>query len=203
MSNPTLDGIINQNSSVNKQKSLKYKTVLCKHFDTPQGCSYGQKCQFAHGHNELRKKDAQLAPLIKNQNNILNYKIVKCKNWEKDQACKYGSLCTFAHGNSEIRNRNDNLFQLGPFPIMMPYNFDMNSMGMMIPPNFNLNQMQQISTGKIEKNKFMTGMVISYNNENIQSNQVQNSGNNNWIIDNLHILVLNFIKFIINTRILI
>ena len=168
MLNPTLDGIINPNSSINNQKNVKYKTTLCKHFDTPQGCSYGQKCQFAHGPNELRIKDAQLAPIIKNQNNILNYKIVKCKNWERDGTCKYGSLCTFAHGNSEIRNKNENLFQLGPFPIMIPYNFDMNSMGMMIPAKINLSQIHQMTRGEIEKNKFIS-----------QSNQVQNSENNN------------------------
>ena len=179
MLNQSLDGIISPNSSIKKQKNLKYKTILCKHFDTPQGCSYGQKCQFAHGPNELRIKDVQYAPIIKNQNNILNYKIVKCKNWERDGTCKYGSLCTFAHGNSDVRNKNENLFQLGPFPIMMPYNFDMNSMGMMIPPYINLNRIQQMTPGKIEKNKFTSGMAIPYNNENIQSNQVQNSENNN------------------------
>lgn len=32
----------------------KYKTMLCKHFETNKGCSFGDKCQFAHGAAELR-----------------------------------------------------------------------------------------------------------------------------------------------------
>ena len=32
----------------------KYKTILCKHYDTPKGCVYKEKCQFAHGIQELR-----------------------------------------------------------------------------------------------------------------------------------------------------
>ena len=35
------------------QKSSKYKVVLCRHFETPKGCVYKDKCQFAHGANEL------------------------------------------------------------------------------------------------------------------------------------------------------
>lgn len=179
MSSPTLDEIKNSNSSNIKQKNIKYKTTLCKHFDTRQGCSYGQKCQFAHGLNELRIKDAQFAPIIKNQNNILNYKIVKCKNWERDGTCKYGALCTFAHGKNELRNRNENLCQIGPFPIMIPYNFYINSMGMMSPSNIKLNKSKKLMKGQIEQNKVTDRMEIPYNNENIQSNQVHISGNNN------------------------
>jgi len=34
--------------------TTKYKTMLCKHFETNKGCSFGEKCQFAHGATELR-----------------------------------------------------------------------------------------------------------------------------------------------------
>jgi len=95
----------------------KYKTTLCKHFDTPQGCSYGDKCQFAHGAKELRSNNFHSFPMpmggnSKNQNNMMNYKIVKCKNFEKDGTCKYGDHCTFAHGEKEIRNKAQNLYQI-------------------------------------------------------------------------------------------
>ena len=33
---------------------VKYKTMLCKHYETPKGCVYGEKCQFAHGAQELK-----------------------------------------------------------------------------------------------------------------------------------------------------
>ena len=32
---------------------------MCKHFNTPQGCSYGDKCQFAHGPQDLRSFPGQ------------------------------------------------------------------------------------------------------------------------------------------------
>ena len=35
----------------------KYKTSMCKHYDTDKGCQAGDKCQYAHGIHELRKQD--------------------------------------------------------------------------------------------------------------------------------------------------
>ena len=88
---------------------------MCKHFNTPQGCSYGDKCHFAHGPQDLRSfpgqgnqgmggGDMNQGGQGKNQKNPLNYKIVKCKNFEKDGTCKYGSHCTFAHGDKDLRS---------------------------------------------------------------------------------------------------
>lgn len=36
------------------QGAAKYKTMLCKHFEQTKNCSHRDKCQFAHGVNELR-----------------------------------------------------------------------------------------------------------------------------------------------------
>lgn len=36
------------------QAPVRYKTMLCKHYDTPKGCVYNDKCQFAHGAHELK-----------------------------------------------------------------------------------------------------------------------------------------------------
>ena len=143
------------------------------------GCSYGEKCQFAHGKHELRFFDNNISQNFNkintnNQKTALNYKIAKCKNWEKDGNCKYGSLCTFAHGDTELRTKNDNLSQIGPFPIMLPYN--MNSMGMMMPPNINFNQMPQMIPDNIDQNQLMMGMMMAPN-ENIQKNNENSPGN--------------------------
>ena len=122
--------------------------------------------------------------MIKNQNSMLNYKIVKCKNWEKDGTCKYGVHCTFAHGDTELRHKNDNLYQIGPFPVMIPYNYDMNTMGMMMPPNINFSQMPQMMPGNINQNQLMMGMMmppngnIPTNNENNQGNEEEKNENN-------------------------
>ena len=84
--------------------------MLCKHFETNKGCSFGDKCQFAHGAAELRPntfgnvrilkffynfifKKKQNMPYVqmpkpqmnqpKKGPNPQNFKIVKCKYWEK------------------------------------------------------------------------------------------------------------------------
>jgi hypothetical protein len=137
--------------------------MLCKKFSSGQVCPYGDKCQFAHGTQELRQFTGQgIAQnmlglgnpnsMNKAQNNLINYKIVKCKNWEKDHTCKYGAHCSFAHGDAELRNKADNLYQMNPgFPVMMP---------MMIPPQgMDMNQMQQFMMG----NQLMMGMGINPN----------------------------------------
>ena len=101
----------------------KYKTMLCKHFSSPKGCSFGDKCQFAHGVNDLRTSNGlpisnpQIpndTPQDKKSLNLQNYKIVKCKYWEKDHNCRYGSLCTFAHGDEELRTKSDNMLSNQP-----------------------------------------------------------------------------------------
>ena len=126
----------------------KYKTTLCKHFDTPQGCSYGEKCQFAHGNRELRSFNAQMMPsmnnLSKSQNSILNYKIVKCKNFEKDGTCKYGQHCTFAHGDKDLRNKTENMYQINNPMMIMPFPYPMEGgfPVMMQPQGVDMNQMQ-------------------------------------------------------------
>lgn len=74
--------------------------MLCKHFDTSKGCVYKDKCQFAHGAQELKStinsinnNSSSVNMTEKNNNNNFmnptkkmpnpsNYKIVKCKNYE-------------------------------------------------------------------------------------------------------------------------
>ena len=122
---------------------------MCKHYNTPQGCSYGDKCQFAHGAQELRLNTSGImSQQNKNKtNNMLNYKIVKCKNWEKDKSCKYGAHCTFAHGEEELRNKADNLYQMAPsnvgmvFPAFMMDMSQMQQMQQMMPAQFDMRQM--------------------------------------------------------------
>ena len=149
----------------------RYKTTLCKKYLQSQSCPYGDKCQFAHGEQELRHFNGQQQNMMyalgmnsKNQNNLLNYKIVKCKNWEKDKTCKYGAHCTFAHGDEEIRNKADNLYQFGSSMPTMPF---------MVPicPPMDMNQMQQLMAN---------GQLMMMNNMNPnmgqdQGNELQNN----------------------------
>ena len=137
---------------------------MCKHFNTPQGCSYGDKCQFAHGSQELRLSSNGPMPTPqqnknKIQNNILNYQIVKCKNWEKDKTCKYGTHCTFAHGDEDLRNKADNMYPMGPgFPMMLPMIYDMSQMNMIMQQNPDLVQMQMMNPNPLMMNMMPNNM---------------------------------------------
>ena len=190
LQNPSITAKVSQKIKIiynlnNKQgpSNPRYKTTLCKHFDTPQGCSYGDKCQFAHGKKELRMNNAQGFPQMnlggnanKNQNNILNYKIVKCKNYEKDGTCKYGNHCTFAHGDKELRNKTENLYQMNN-PMMMSVPFGMEGIPVMIPPGMDMNQMQLImpSGGNMGQNPYMMMNMMPQNLEGMNNNQNNNN----------------------------
>ena len=155
---------------------------MCKHYNTPQGCSYGAKCQFAHGPAELRTYTGPKTPIQNmasaHPKNPLNYKIVKCKNWEKDGTCKYGDHCTFAHGDTDMRNKTDNIYQMQSMSMVMPmfYGMDMSQMPQMMP------DMSQMMGGVIpgaDPNQIMMGMNMNQNMNNQQMAFDGNSPQNN------------------------
>ena len=151
------------------QANPRYKTALCKKYMQAQSCPYGDKCQFAHGEQELRTFNGHSQNMMyaigmgsKNQNNMLNYKIVKCKNWEKDKSCKYGAHCTYAHGEEELRNKADNLYQMNPtFPLMMPIITN--------PQNMDMSQIPQF----MPNNQFMMPIPMNMGNDNGEMQQNQ------------------------------
>lgn len=90
----------------------RYKTELCRPFKETGECKYGEKCQFAHGENELRT--VQRHP---------KYKTEYCRTFYGIGLCPYGSRCHFLHdlstdedntraravsGGSSNGNRNEN-----------------------------------------------------------------------------------------------
>ena len=110
-------------------QNQKYKTIMCKYFNSDKPCPLGSRCHFAHGKDELRRlndplpKNTPLVPtsqLIKSSDPnaeqvvnpvvINNYKTMICKYWEQGK-CKYQQTCSFAHGEVERRNQDMN----GPF----------------------------------------------------------------------------------------
>ena len=166
----------------------RYKTSLCKHYATPQGCGYGDKCQFAHGFAELRTtSNSPVNPTMsmnpfndKAQSNIINYKIVKCKNWELNKTCRYGNKCTFAHGDEELRKKEDNMKNINtgiPMFVMMDQN--MNPI-MLQQQGLNFNQMpMQMIPGNFDPNQMIMGMGMMPQNANVpQGGNMMNSNNN-------------------------
>ena len=70
-----------------KSHDPKYKTELCKTFESTQKCPYGNKCRFAHGKEELFEKSEK----------IYNYKIQNCSNFHQNSFCIYGYRCLYKH----------------------------------------------------------------------------------------------------------
>lgn len=67
-----------------------YKTELCESFTTKGHCKYGNKCQFAHGLQELKIKPR-----------ATNFRTKPCINWSKLGYCPYGKRCCFKHGDDQ------------------------------------------------------------------------------------------------------
>ncbi|RMZ98980.1 zinc finger C3H1 type-like 1, partial [Brachionus plicatilis] len=78
-------------ASAAKQTSYsRYKTELCRQFSENGQCKYGDKCQFAHGPQEL--KDVKRHP---------KYKTDFCKTFHSKGFCPYGPRCHFIHELAE------------------------------------------------------------------------------------------------------
>lgn len=64
-----------------------YKTELCaSYMSTGGNCPYGEKCQFAHGTQELKTVDRPP-----------KWRSKPCQNWVKTGACSYNERCCFRH----------------------------------------------------------------------------------------------------------
>jgi len=74
-------------NSAQSEPDEKYKTELCKNWVQSGRCSYGNKCRFAHGPDDLINKQ------------IFNpkYKSKKCEAFHNALYCPYGARCNFMH----------------------------------------------------------------------------------------------------------
>lgn len=64
-----------------------YKTELCASFMSTGGnCPYGEKCQFAHGPQELKTVDRPP-----------KWRSKPCQNWVRTGTCSYNERCCFRH----------------------------------------------------------------------------------------------------------
>lgn len=74
-----------------KVNPSRYKTELCRPYQENGTCKYGDKCQFAHGHSELRTV-----------NRHPKYKTDLCRTYHSVGFCPYGPRCHFIHSLDEI-----------------------------------------------------------------------------------------------------
>ena len=70
----------------------RYKTELCRPFQEYRVCKYGDKCQFAHGEQDLR-----IMPRHP------KYKTELCRTYHSTGFCPYGPRCHFIHNLDEAR----------------------------------------------------------------------------------------------------
>lgn len=90
--------------------TLRYKTELCRPFLDNGFCKYGDKCQFAHGEQDLRSLPRHP-----------KYKTELCRTYHTRGFCPYGSRCHFIHSVDETRkNQVDGLSGGGTGPIKSP-----------------------------------------------------------------------------------
>lgn len=79
-------------------RSERYKTELCRQFRENGVCRYGDKCQFAHGIEDLRTVARHP-----------KYKTNLCRTFHSTGFCPYGARCHFVHSESLTTNPKLNL----------------------------------------------------------------------------------------------
>ncbi|XP_058481558.1 cysteine three histidine 1 [Solea solea] len=72
--------------------STRYKTELCTSYSSTGFCKYAERCQFAHGLQELH------VPFRHPK-----YKTELCRSYHTTGYCYYGSRCLFVHNATEQR----------------------------------------------------------------------------------------------------
>ena len=74
--------------------SPRYKTELCRTYAEHGACRYGDRCQFAHGRDDLRAVARHP-----------KYKTDLCRTYHTTGLCPYGPRCHFIHNDDEARRQ--------------------------------------------------------------------------------------------------
>ena len=72
-------------------EATKFKIEMCKNWETQGWCTFGDKCTFAHGKNELVDKSFV----------IPKYKSRKCESYYFNGFCNFGPKCNYLHSLSK------------------------------------------------------------------------------------------------------
>jgi len=77
-------------------RSAKVKTELCRYYNTPKGCIFGDQCNYAHGENDLKFNklmDLEAAGLV----DVEVFRCHVCMTWVATGACPFDQRCTRLH----------------------------------------------------------------------------------------------------------
>lgn len=72
----------------------KYKTEMCRNWVELGQCQYGQKCNFAHGYEDLQDKVPANS----------KYKSKLCIPFHEKGYCTYGQRCLFLHSHLQLQD---------------------------------------------------------------------------------------------------
>lgn len=88
------DSACDNNGSMQKNvvNPTRYKTEMCRPFNETGYCKYGEKCQFAHGGQEVRAMPRHP-----------KYKTELCRTFHTVAFCPYGPRCHFVHNEDESK----------------------------------------------------------------------------------------------------
>ena len=98
--NNVMDGNNNNNRRNGRRKRVVsekgdlFKTELCENWVVRGNCTYGKKCHFAHGHDDLR-----------NRLRVENYKTQPCCDPARadSRLCLFGKRCNYTHPGEALR----------------------------------------------------------------------------------------------------
>ena len=82
---------LKQSKESQESSKMRYKTEICRSFKDNNMCKYGEKCQFAHGEQQLR-----------NVNRHEKFKTELCRRFHQEGYCPYGPRCHFIHDSVEL-----------------------------------------------------------------------------------------------------
>ena len=101
-----------------KFNTARYKTEMCQRFTETGECRFMDKCQFAHGIDELRQ-------VTKHP----KFKTIPCKTFHQTGICSYGSRCNFLHNEKpdqlealRLRQKADRRLSVPTVPTIMQVN---------------------------------------------------------------------------------
>ena len=141
-----------------KKYDPKYKTEICKKFQSTGHCPYGYKCRFAHGKQELIMK-----PKGK------NYKKRRCKTFFEKGYCPYGSRCNFQHNEKDFSEINYSYYYFQLF-LIIKYNNNLSSLNFLHSIGSNL------INDRLPVFKSLTGnLSTDINNKNYLENLIESS----------------------------
>ncbi|CAM9604998.1 unnamed protein product [Ascophyllum nodosum] len=73
------------------------KTELCRNWESKGVCSFGARCAFAHGEEELRYRTLREMENAGRIPDATKYRCYPCMTWVATGSCPYSSRCVFIH----------------------------------------------------------------------------------------------------------